>query len=269
MPAASPPLPVAAASWAEDLDLIAQVAVRAGEIAAEHFHRGVRHWVKDGDSPVSEADMAVNHFLAEELARARPDYGWLSEESENDPARLQRPRVFIVDPIDGTRGFIKGSDEWTISIAVAEGAEVRAGVIRNPLKGESFTATSGGGAHCNGAVLKVTERTRIEGARVAAAKGAVRPLGAAAEQLQRSYIPSLAYRFALVARGDFDASLSAGNAHEWDIAAASLIVEEAGGRVTHEDGRRPGFNKAQPTVGPLIAAGATLHAALRKQYATG
>ena len=252
----------------DDIELLMRAVQEAGVIAADHFRKGVQHWMKDGDAPVSEADMAVNRFLSEVLPAARPDYGWLSEESENDASRLERQRVFIVDPIDGTRGFIKGSDEWTICIAVAEGGRVTTGVVHNPLKGETFSAIAGGGAWCNGNRLQVSAAQRIAGARIAAAKRAVEPLGPVADTMQRAYIPSLAYRFALVARGDYDATMSAGSAHEWDVAAAGLLVEEAGGIVTHPDGKPPVYNKAKPLIAPLIAAGAPLHAALRETIAS-
>ncbi len=256
---------MAASPWLTELDLMTEAVTAAGEEALRHFERGVRHWVKDGNSPVSEADMAVDRMLAEQLGRARPDYGWLSEESENDPERLQRERVFIVDPIDGTRGFIKGSDQWTICAALSEGGQVRAGVVHNPVRRETFQAITGGGAYCNGEAINVSPRHDIAGARMAAAKGAVAPLGAMATNVNRSYVHSLAYRFALVARGDFDATMSAGHAHEWDIAAAALIVEEAGGAVTHRNGKPPRFNKPHPTVAPLIAAGPDLHAQLQRR----
>ena len=251
-----------------DIELLMRAVQEAGVIAADHFRKGVQHWMKDGDAPVSEADMAVDKFLSEVLPAARPDYGWLSEESENDASRLSCQRVFIVDPIDGTRGFIKGSDEWTICIAVAEAGKPVAGVVHNPLKDETFAATLGGGAWCNGMKLQVSSAKRIQGARIAAAKRAIEPLGRLANTMSRAYIPSLAYRFALVARGDYDASMSAGSAHEWDVAAAGLIVEEAGGVVTHPDGRPPVYNKAKPLIAPLIAAGPPLHAALRETVAS-
>lgn len=255
--------PRSGASDGADLDLVVAAVEEAGRIAADHFHRGARHWTKDGDAPVTEADMAVDRFLERSLMGARPGYGWLSEESENDPARMTRSHVFIVDPIDGTRGFIRGSDEWTICVGIAVAGKMRLGVVHNPLKAETFTAVAGSGAFCNGNALVVSKASRVAGARFAAAKRAVEPLGAAADTLQRSYIPSLAYRFALVARGDYDASMSAGSAHEWDIAAATVIVEEAGGMVTHPDGTLPAFNKSKPVVPPLIAAGPTLHKAIR------
>ncbi|MFN0262610.1 3'(2'),5'-bisphosphate nucleotidase CysQ [Tepidamorphus sp. 3E244] len=264
MPDASPEK--ADSNYVEDLALLTRAVEAAGEIALRYFRNGARHWLKEGDSPVTEADMAVDAYLLEQLSAARPAYGWLSEESVNDHARLECRRVFVVDPIDGTRGFIKRSDEWTICAAVVEEGRSVAAIVHNPMRGEMFAAVRGGGARCNDKPISVTSAGELSGARICAAKRAVEPLGEVSGSLRHRYCPSLAYRFALTACGEVDATVSAGHAHEWDVAAAGLIVEEAGGCVTHLDGALPVFNKATPRVPPIIAAGPPLHAAMRAAF---
>jgi len=138
------------ASIEADLELVAAAARQAGEIALRYFRREPRHWTKDGNSPVTEADIASDRFLRQHLLEARPDYGWLSEETVDTPDRLGRRRVFIVDPIDGTRGFIEGSEDWCVSVAIVEDGVPRVGALAVPARGEWFEAHAGGGARLNG-----------------------------------------------------------------------------------------------------------------------
>ena len=132
-----------------DLDLLKQVVLEAGKIAMRYFRSDNQVWNKQGNSPVSEADIEVDRFLKRELIRARPDYGWLSEESADDSDRLERDRVLIVDPIDGTRGFIKGKEEWCISIAVVERGRPNCAVLYCPAMDRLYSAKHNGGAFVN------------------------------------------------------------------------------------------------------------------------
>jgi Archaeal fructose-1,6-bisphosphatase and related enzymes of inositol monophosphatase family len=125
MPAFAPP-------YADDLELLRSTAVAAGIIASSYFRKDVRSWTKENASPVSEADIIVDRFLAANLLQARPDYGWLSEETADNPSRLDCERVFVVDPIDGTRAFLRGEDYWTVSLAVVENGVPVAGVVYAP-----------------------------------------------------------------------------------------------------------------------------------------
>ena len=133
-------------SFAEDLELLRSAAVSAGLIAASFFRRDLKTWTKENASPVTEADITVDRYLHNALTAARPTYGWLSEESADNPERLERRRVFIVDPIDGTRGFIRGEDSWTVSLAIAEDGVAVAGVVYARVQDKAhLQATQGGG----------------------------------------------------------------------------------------------------------------------------
>jgi len=140
-----------------ELALILEAAREAGRIAMRYFGKTPDVWMKTGQSPVTEADIAVDRFLKAELLAARPDYGWLSEETVADTSRLSAKRTFVVDPIDGTRGFIGGLDMWCVSIAIVEDGRPIAGVLDAPVKEQIFEATRGGPALRDGAAIRVRE----------------------------------------------------------------------------------------------------------------
>ena len=151
----------AAGSWAEDLDLIRAAASAAGEVAMGFFGKSPEVWYKNENrSPVSAADFAANEKLAQMLRAARPNYGWLSEETEDDAARLGCETLFVVDPIDGTRAFIAGLDTWCVSVAVVHRAVPVAGVLVAPALGEDFWAAAGAGAWKNGKAISVSAPVR-------------------------------------------------------------------------------------------------------------
>ena len=247
---------------AADLALLVEAARQAGPLATGYWGRDPEVWSKTDDSPVSEADLAVNDLLGEVLRDARPDYGWLSEESPDDPARLERDRVFIVDPIDGTRAFVEGQKTWAHALAVVESGRVVAGVVYLPLRDELYTASLGGGAALNGAALSVSARDSIDRAEVLANKWALdtRHWPGGAPDVTRHVRPALAHRLALVAQGRFDASLSFGKVWEWDSAAGSLLVAEAGGTASDRTGAALRFNQPEPRSSGVLAAAPLLHA---------
>lgn len=248
-----------------DLDLIRAAAEDAGRLALGFWRGDYRHWDKQaGLGPVSEADLAVNARIEALLRPARPDYGWLSEESPDDPARLSARRCFIIDPIDGTRAFIEGNEGFAVCIAVVEDGRPLAGVVHLPALGLTYAAGASGPALRNGAPVRCSDPP-AEGATVLAAKAALAPdhwRGGRVPGLRRHFRPSLAWRLCLVAEGRFDASLSVRPVWDWDIAAASLIAERAGCRVTDRSGRAFGFNSLSAQGNGLIVAGPRLHAAL-------
>ncbi len=219
-----------------DLDLIRGAAGEAARIAMSYFCKAPEVWMKEGSSPVSEADYAVDRFLREELTRARPDYGWLSEETADSPGRLSAARTFVVDPIDGTRAFLERKQTWCVSIAVVEEGVPVAGVLDCPALDEIYWAAATGPAFQNGRAISVRPtlaRPEIGGPRTIfkMLPDALRERVATA-----SYVPSLAYRLALLARGSLDAALVKPNSHDWDLAAADLILRQAGGSVVDEHG---------------------------------
>ncbi|PIE08996.1 MAG: 3'(2'),5'-bisphosphate nucleotidase CysQ [Rhodobacterales bacterium] len=244
---------------------MADAARAAGALARHHFERSPEVWEKDdGQGPVTEADIAVDRMLRHDLTHARPGYGWLSEETEDSPDRLAADHCFIVDPIDGTRAFIEGAPHWAISLAVAHRGQVTAAAIYLPMRDKLYCAARGQGATLNSAGLRSSDRTALTGAHVLAAKPTFEPWfwkDAKVPQLKRHFRSSLAYRLALIGEGRFDAMLTLRPTWEWDVAAGSLIVEEAGGHVTDGTGAPARFNRPDPRLRGIVAGGA-VHPAL-------
>lgn len=247
-----------------DLALLREAALEAGKIATRYFRRDPRQWDKPGAGPVSEADLAVDKFLTETLRKARPDYGWLSEESPDNPDRLSQDTVFIVDPIDGTRSFLEGSRSWAHSLAVVHKGVAVAGVVHLPLRDFTYAATHGGGATLNGDTLQASTRPEMQGAKVLANKWSLAPQYWQGDlpPIERHYRPSLAYRLGLVAQGRFDGMLVFRDTWEWDIAAGALIASEAGAAVTDRFGKPLSFNRPRPVSEGLFAAGSRVHEGL-------
>ena len=249
----------------DDLDLLRPAAMEAGALAMSYFRRSPNAWAKAGGSLVTEADMAVDAFLRQSLLAARPHYGWLSEETVDDPRRCAERTIFVVDPIDGTRGFLAGDERWCVSVAVVHDSRPVVAALYAPAKGELMTAVAGGGAWRDARRLRVSTSATLNGARLAGPRGwlktaAIRDTGARLEE----HVPSLAYRFALVALGRCDAAFASPRANDWDVAACDLLVHEAGGRLVRLDGEAPRYNGATPRHDVLVAAGAPLLPTLRR-----
>ena len=235
----------------------------AGALALSMFGAPLKHWTKGASSPVSEADIAVDQLLRERLCGAGPDIGWLSEESADDPARLQSRLVWIVDPIDGTRGYIAGLPDWTISAALVEDGRPIAACLFAPVTDEFFAAVAGQGATCNGQPIAVAPGAEFANMRIAGPKDFLDRVAAITPAF--TIVPrihSLALRLARVAQGTIDAAIAGGNSHDWDLAAADLLVHEAGGALTRFDGTPLNYNRALPRHGMLVAAGHHRHAKL-------
>lgn len=246
-----------------DLDLLNSAVREAGKIALKFFGGHYKRWTKDGGSPVTEADLAVDTFLKNTLRSARPDYGWLSEESLDDPARLSAHRVFVVDPIDGTVAFMKGRPHFTICAAVVEDGRPTAGVVFNPAADENFTAQARQGAFLNDAPIHAGQRTEIAGCRLLGNKQAFDGW----PPMHVENFSSIAYRVALVAAGRFDAMVSLTTKRDWDLAAADIILCEAGGRLVGADGTPPTYNGPLALQGATIGAGPGLTGPLLKELA--
>jgi len=253
--------------WQADLRLITEAAREAGKVAMAHFGQSPEVWWKnEGRSPVSAADYAANRILEEILRHARPNYGWLSEETDDDPARLSCDTLFVIDPIDGTRAFLAGKDTWCVSVAVVyKGAPV-AGILVAPSLGEEFTATIDGPARRNGQDIAVSTAGIEDSLKLASAQDMVASFSPVLRpRIERvEHIPSLAYRLALVADGRIDATLVKKSSHDWDLAAADLILARAGGGITDLDGQPLVYNREEVTHPVLCAASAELLPALLK-----
>lgn len=257
---------------AADLALLEAAAGEAAGLAMAAFGQPMAVREKpDGHGPVTEADLAVDRMLRARLMAARPGYGWLSEESEDDGSRLGADRVFIVDPIDGTRGFVAGQRAWGHSLAVAVAGVVVAAVVRLPALDLTYAAVRGQGARRNGAAIVAADRTEAEGARLLATSSQLDPAHwpGGLPRFERLFRPSIAYRLCLVADGHADAMLTFRDTWEWDLAAGDLIVREAGALVTDVSGRAHRYNAARPAVAGALAAGPALHGALLARLGRG
>ena len=241
-------------------------AVReAGALALSLFGTPLKQWTKGASSPVSEADIAVDELLRARLTAVDPTISWLSEESADDPARLDARLLWIVDPIDGTRGYIAGMPDWTVSAALVEDGRPVAACLFAPVTNEFFMALAGQGATRNGTAIRATAGAALADISVAGPKNFLERVAKIAAPF--NVIPrvhSLALRLARVADGSIDAAVAGGNSHDWDLAAADLLVHEAGGALTPLGGGPLTYNRAVPRHGMLVAAGLERHAALVK-----
>lgn len=246
-------------SISDDLELITKIAVEAGELALPYF-RGDTELdvqIKAGDSPVSAADYAVNEYLEQYLKAARPEYGWLSEETEDNDVnrRINATRTFIVDPIDGTRGFIQGRNQWCVSVSVVEDGRPIAGVLVCPARSEVFQASLGGGAFLNQQKIQLPNK-RPDRIILGGPRMFLDVMDSRSDEVfeRHIHVPSLAYRIAMVATGRLTATFVKPNAHDWDIAAADLILHESGGILCDVNGEKFELNQASPIKSIMCAS---------------
>lgn len=246
-------------------------AREAGELAMKYFGGDFARWDKGGNNPVTEADLAVDRLLRGRLSSFDPEYGWLSEETEDDKSRHSARRSWVVDPIDGTRAFIRGQPHFAISIALVEDAQPVCAVVFNPATNELFDAVAEGPARLNGEVITVSGKDALQDARMLASKGVFE------QKRWKSPWPamhvearnSIAYKGGLIAAGIFDGCLLFSGAYDWDLAAADLIVRAAGGCMTDHSGQRLRFNQQAPRQQNMVAAGPELHALLLERLSWG
>ncbi|MFA7434345.1 MAG: 3'(2'),5'-bisphosphate nucleotidase CysQ [Gemmobacter sp.] len=255
-----------------DLALLVGAAREAGVLARRYWKRRPKVWEKPGDAgPVTEADIAVNRLLETRLRAARPGYGWLSEESDDSAARLGAERVFIIDPIDGTRAFIAGEDAFAHSLAVAEAGRVIAGVVYLPALDRLYSASADGPARLGGVPIHASGTGKLEGSRMLVTRPNLAPgfWPGGVPDLKRSFRPSIAYRLCLVAEGRHDGLIMMRDTWEWDIAAGGLIAERAGAAVTDRHGTRLAFNAPRPMTEGVLAAPPVLHRGLMDRLRPG
>ncbi len=244
---------------AETLEALVAAARLGGDAALRHFRIGAQTSAsiayKSGDSPVTSADLEVDAVIAAALRPVFPDAGWLSEETEDSPDRLGKSRLLVLDPIDGTRAFMRGDPCWTVAIALVEDGRPVAGVVHAPALQETFAASFGGGATRNGEIIHAARLASLDGALVAGPRALVNAFAASAgfrpEFAPRT--PSLAYRLASVAAGRIAVGLAAADSHDWDIAAADVILREAGAGL-REGERELSYNQPRTRRQALLAA---------------
>jgi myo-inositol-1(or 4)-monophosphatase len=252
---------------ARDAALLAETVRQAGALALSLFRTDVKNWIKGASSPVSEADIAANDLLEQRLRGATPDYGWLSEESADDHARLGKRLVWIVDPIDGTRSYLAGREDWCVSVALVENASPVLAAVFAPASDEFFFATRGQGATRNGVAVRAAPGTDLDFSRMAGPKPLLQRLSPTAHEITpHPRIGSLALRLCRVAHGALDAAFAGGNSHDWDLAAANLIVQEADGKMTALSGNAIEYNRRELAHGVLVAAGHDRHARIVEHF---
>ena len=242
----------------EDLRLLEDTVREAGHIARKFYGGDYKRWNKDGGSPVTEADIAVNSFLRDRLTAARPDYGWLSEENADDASRLAKREVFIIDPIDGTIAFLKNRPHFTICAAIVAEGRPCCGVIYNPISDELYSARKDGGATRNGMSIHVAARAELKGCAMLGDRTQL--TGAPWPPMHVQNRNSVAYRLALVADGSADASVSLTPKRDWDLAAADILLQEAGGLLSDANSAPLIYNKPVTMQPNLVAANPALHA---------
>lgn len=256
-----------AGDLADDRALLEAAVRDAAALAADLSGRANPSWDKTPGNPVSEADLAVDAFLKERLRGARPAYGWLSEETADAPERLSCRRLWVVDPIDGTRDFLRGRSGWAVSAALVEDGAPRLAALAAPARGLVYAATRGGGATEGGRPIAVSGRTRFAGLALPSEPQALAapfwPEPWDAVSVERPN--AIALRLAKVASGEADALFEGRTVNEWDIAAAALILTEAGGTLTDRDGGAIAFNLGRPRIAGLVAATPALHAEVQRR----
>ena len=248
-----------------DLERIDSALTAAAAVLADYTPGFIDATRKSGGDPVTEADEKVDELLREMLPESGE--GWLSEETADSPARLERSRVWVVDPLDGTREFVEGIPEWCVSIGLVEDGVAVAGGILNLVMDQRVVGSIETGVTLNASPAAVRAIDRLEGAEVLASRSEVRR--GEWDDLQEGPVVvrpmgSVAYKMGLVAAGLADATWTLTPKNEWDIAAGAALVVAGGGVVTYPDGSIPSFNNPDPLVPGLIAVPRGIQTAVKE-----
>lgn len=249
----------------QELEVAVAAARAAGRRIAKHYRGDYQVEEKAPGNPVTIADTEANQIIQKAVLAAFPNDGWLSEETADSPARLAKDRVWIVDPLDGTREFVDHVPEFCVCVALVVAGVVQVGVSYNPIEDQMFAARRGGGTTLNGQPVSCTTPAKRTEAVVLSSRSETKrgEWEAFRPHLNVEPMGSVAYKFALVAAGRADATFSLSPKNEWDICAGTLLVEEAGGVVTDRFGKPITFNNADTLLPGLIAAGPILFGPLR------
>lgn len=257
-------------SRADDLRRIGEALSEARRVLADFTAGEIEHRLKERNDPVTEADLRVNKVLLRLLPQAGE--GWLSEETVDDAARLECRRVWVVDPLDGTREFVEGIPEWCVSIGLVEDGRPVAGGICSPSRDQTIIGSLESGVTLNGEPCRTRPLTDLAGTTILASRSEVkRGEWARFDDAPFDVEPmgSVAYKLGLVAAGLADATWTLVPKHEWDVAAGAALVRAAGGVYWSPDGSVPRFNAARPKLTGLLAAPAGLEAPIRAYLRSG
>jgi len=237
------------------------IVLAAGQAIMEYYQDGFNARDKSPDNPVTDADLAADKLLREQLLALLPQAGWLSEETADQPARLLKKLVWVVDPLDGTKEFMMGIPEFAVSVGLVEAGRPILGVIYNPPTAELFAGYQGGGVRYNGQPATASVHSDLTGASVPASRSEVNrgEFEPFADKFNLRIVGSIAYKLAQVAAGQADATWSRGPKHEWDICAGAFLVAEAGGVATDLTGNPLLFNRPYPKVNGIVADNGRLH----------
>tara|TARA_B100000989_G_scaffold287844_1_gene257881 strand:- start:289 stop:1092 length:804 start_codon:yes stop_codon:yes gene_type:complete len=241
--------------------LIFDAVRNAGKIALEFDKKKINFWYKSKNQPVTDADIKINDYLKSFLQNKYPDFGWLSEETVDDGSRKMQKSFWCLDPIDGTRSFLNHKPEFTISLALLYESTPVFGVIHNPKTKELFYAEKNNGAFCNNKKMKVNNKINIKDCNLGISNSEFENLKnfPNLKNLKILRMGSIAYKIALVAKGKIDISLSLTKKSDWDLAAAALILEEAGGMITEKNGKPINYNTNNLEIPSVIASNSQIH----------
>jgi myo-inositol-1(or 4)-monophosphatase len=254
-------------SWEHETEVVSAAIAIAGAEALRYAADGFETFTKADQSPVTSADLAVNQILQTRLLDAFPDDGWLSEESPDSPARLDKKRVWVIDPIDGTSAFVDREPEFCISVALVSDGRPVVAAIYNPSTAELYMAIRGDGLRLNGRAVS-PPRPEVNGPPIIALSHWEEQRGrfkAVEPHIRSRPMRSIAWAMALAAGGRIHAVATFESQNEWDIAAGSLLVEEAGGRTTDGSGGALRFNRPEPRYQGIIATSRHLPAAINER----
>jgi myo-inositol-1(or 4)-monophosphatase len=253
--------------YGEELETAERAAKAAGAAIMRLFKGKYDVQDKGKNNPVTTADLEANRLIREIIRARFPADGWLSEEDKDGGERLHSSRVWVIDPIDGTKEFIEGVPQFAVSIAFVENGRPKAAVVFNPAQNQMYKAAAGLGAFLNDLPIRVTARQAVEGARLLVSRSEPqRKFQVFVDRCEMKPIGSIAYRLAKVAAGDGDGTLTFRSIYEWDICAGALMVEAAGGRVVDGNGKDLLFNQREPRHRGVVAANAPLSAGLQNLW---